>query len=129
MSSKYAFLSAMVIVIAGLTACKRHVIPATYYGKIIYTDACAGFTVQAIGSPLPPHVDSTWENPLNDSIYKNVFNAGISPSLRRAGLSVGDSIRYNIGITPPTALVYNTCAIHYKTPVAYNYPDSVEKIN
>ena len=129
LSLKSFFRSRMIIALVSVAGCKHDAPSVTYHGKVIWNGACAGYTIQVANAPFPPHLDGSWRNPLNDSTYTNVFNAGSPGALLKAGVGLGDSISFTIGNPPSSGVVYNTCAILYPPPVAYNYLTSVQKIN
>lgn len=125
-------LSALLgLLLSGISACRRHNDGNELRGKLVLAAGCGNYVIQLLHGKLPPdRINTTWKDPLTDSVYTNVFTVANACDFNASKLVLGDIIRFrvdNSGPVPVQNCVF--CTWYRPAPPANNIVLDARKLN
>jgi len=129
---RFLALSALLgLLLGGISACRRHNDNNELRGKLILAAGCGNYVIQLQKGYLPPdRINTTWKDPLTDSVYTNVFTVANACSFNAAKLVLGDVISFRVdNSTPVPVQDCIFCAWYRPAPPANNIVLDTRKLN
>ena len=110
--------------------CRKDDSPHVYKGKSVLNAGCGNLVIQVQDAGFPAgKMDQQWLDPLNDSVYTNVFTDSNVCDVRDAHLTTGDVISFELADAPVKEDGCIVCFWYRPAPHTSNVIKNVHKLN